>query len=304
MTGSRDSATCQCIPRSNSCRALCPNPTAPTLRNPTSHSRHTFHPLPTRFPSLSLLVFHHSLDSLSIPLSSPHRDLSNSIHVSFHGVRVKTFSTHVITKIAPAVRETGLFTHGRASPNFTNIPMCTPGVAVPCLCYAWLGCAMPLRHRTIGSSRARTLVVPCVLTPQLTPFAIPHLTPDTLSILSLLVFHPSSSALSVHLSFPHRPSPILAMIPSMACVLKRFPLASPRKFALPCVKRGFLRTAEPHRTSQLSPCSPMMSQCHVYVMPGRDVACPTPSPRCPAPAPGFHFLKFLTIISISPTVSS
>ena len=49
---------------------------------------------------------------------------------------------------------------------------------------------MPLRHRTIGSSRSRIIVVPCVLTPQLPPFAIPHLTPDPLSILSLLAFHP------------------------------------------------------------------------------------------------------------------
>ena len=68
---------------------------------------------------------------------------------------------------------------------------------------------------------------------------------------------------------------------SMACVLKRFPRTSPRKLALPCVKRGFLRTADPHRTSQLSPCSPQASQCHVYVMSGRDVACQTPSPRMP-----------------------
>jgi len=128
--------------------------------------------------------------------------------------------------------------------------------------------------------------------------------PDTLSILSLLTFPYSPDALAIPLSSPHPPSPILATFTSMTCVLKRFPLTSPRKLPLTCVKRGFLRTAEPHRTSQLSPCSPMMSQCHVYVMPGRDVACPTPSPRCPAPAPGFHFLKFLTIISISPTVSS
>ena len=99
----------------NSCRALCPNPTAPTLRNPTSHSRPTFHPLPTRFPSLSLLTFPYSPDALSIPLSSPHR-----------------------------------------------------------------------------------------------------------------------------------PSPILATFLSMACVLKRFLLTSPRKLPLPCVKWGFLRTAEPH----------------------------------------------------------
>ena len=163
---------------------------------------------------------------------------------------------------------------------------------------------MPLHHRTIGSSRARTLVVPCVLTPQLPPCAIAHLTPDTLSILSRLTFHHSPAAVSIPLSSPHRPSPILVTFPSMACVLKRFPLTLPRKLPLPCVKRGFLRTAEPHGTSQLSPCAPLMSQCHVYVMPGRDVACPAPSPRCHAPAPGFPFLTFLTIISISPSVSS
>ena len=133
----------------NSCRAMCPNPTAPTLRNPTSHSRHAFHPHPTRFPSLSLCTFHHSPYSLAIPLS-----------------------------------------------------------------------------------------------------------------------------------FPHWPSPILATIPSTTCVLKRFPLTSPRK--LPCVKRGFLRTAEPHRTSQLSPCAPQVSQCHVYAMPGRDVPCSfTTAPSTP-----------------------
>lgn len=43
-------------------------------------------------------------------------------HVSFHDVRVKTFSAHVTTKIAPAVRETWLFTHGRATPSFTTPP--------------------------------------------------------------------------------------------------------------------------------------------------------------------------------------
>ena len=159
--------------------------------------------------------------------------------------------------------------------------MCTPDVAVPCPCGAWQCCAMTLHHRTIGSSRSRIIVVPCVLTPQLPPCAIPHFTPDTLSILSLLACHHSPAALSIHLSFPHRPSPILSTFPSPTCVLKRFPRTLPRKLPLPCVKWGFLRTAEPHRTSQLSPCAPLMSQCHVYVMPGRDVPCPTPSPRCP-----------------------
>ena len=168
-----------------------------------------------------------------------------------------------------------------------------------------------LHHRTIGSSRARNLVLPCVLTPQLPPFAIAHLTPYSLSILSLLAFHHSPDALSIPLSFPHPPSPILATFTSMTCVIKRFPLTSPCKLALTCVKRGFLRTAEPHRTSQLSPCAPTVSQCHVHAVPGRDVLCPTPSPRCHhtfaplhAPAPDFPFFKFLTIISISPTVSS
>ena len=143
-------------------------------------------------------------------------------HVSFPGVRTKTFSTHITTQIAPDVRETGLFTHGRASLNFTIIPMRTPDVAMPCPCCAWQGCAMPPHLRTIGSSRARTLVVPCVLTPQLPPFAIAHLTPYSLTILSLLACHHSPAALSIPLSSPHRPSPILSMFPSPTCVLKRF----------------------------------------------------------------------------------
>ena len=129
----------------------------------------------------------------------------------------------------------------------------------------------------VGASRVRTLVVPCVLTP--------HLTPDTLSILTLLAFHHTPSALSIPLSFPHRPSPILATFPSPTCVLKRFSLTSPRKLALTCVKRGFLRTAEPHRTSQLSPCAPQVSQCHVYAMPGRDVPCSFTTAPSASPAP-------------------
>ena len=106
------------LPRSKSCLAMFPNPTVPTLRNPTSDSRHTFHPLPTHIPSLSLCTFH--------PFVVTTLALSNSSHLT-----------------------------------------------------------------------------------------------------------------------------------SMACVLKRFPFASPRKLSLPCVKRGFLRTAEPHRNSQLSPCAPL-----------------------------------------------
>ena len=113
------------------------------------------------------------------------------------------------------------------------------------------------------------------------PCAIPHLNPYPLSILSLLACHHSPAAVSIPLSFPHRPNPILATFLSMACVLKRFPLTSPRKLALPCVKRGFLRTSEPHGTSQLSPCAPQVSQCHVM----RCLA-----GMCYAPAPSHHRL--------------
>ena len=146
---------------------------------------------------------------------------------------------------------------------------------------------MPLRHRTIGSSRSLTLALPCSQTHGSHP-AQSHISqpthfpssPYSLSILTLLAFHHSPYSLSIPLLFPHPPSPSLTTFLSMACVLKRFPLTSPRKLSLTCVKWGFLRTAEPHRTSQLSPYAPLMSQCHVYVMPGRDVPCPTPSPRC------------------------
>ena len=85
------------------------------------------------------------------------------------------------------------------------------------------------------------------------PCSIAHLTPThfpsspySLVILSPLACHHSPAAVSIPLSFPHRPYPILATFLSMACVLKRFPLTSPRKLSLTCVKRGFLRTAEPH----------------------------------------------------------
>ena len=108
----------------------------------------------------------------------------------------------------------------------------------------------------------------------------PH--PTRFLLLSRLTFPHSPYSLSIHLSFPHWPSPILATISSTACVLKRFPLTSPRKLALPCVKRGFLRTAEPHGTSQLSPCALLMSKCHVHAVPGSDVPCPcTTAPSAP-----------------------
>ena len=147
---------------------------------------------------------------------------------------------------------------------------------------------MPLHHRTIGSSRARIIVVPCVLTPQLPPWAIAHLTPYPLSsslhslvILSPLACHHSPSALSIPLSSLHGISPILTTFLSMACVLKRFPLTSPRKLALTCVKWGFLRTAVLHGAPQLSPCAPQVSQC----MSMRCLAV-----MCHAPAPPHHRL--------------
>ena len=134
----------------------------------------------------------------------------------------------------------------------------------------------PLHHRLLP--RANSCLALC---PNSTSPTLGHRTsdPDILSILSLLAFHHSPAALSIPFSSPHPPSPSLTTFLSMACVLKRFPLTSPRKLSLTCVKWGFLRTAEPHRASQLSPYAPLMSQCHVYVMPGRDVPCPTPSPR-------------------------
>ena len=158
---------------------------------------------------------------------------------------------------------------------------------MPCLCDAGQGGAMPLHHRTIGSSRSRIIVVPCVLTTQLPPCAIAHLTPthSPSSPYSLsIAFHHFPDALAIPLSFPHRPSPILTTFLSMSCVLKRFPLTSPRKLFLPCVKLAFLRTAEPHRTSQLSPCAPQVSQCHVYAVPGSDVPCPCTTAPSASPA--------------------
>ena len=147
---------------------MCPNPTAPTLRNPTSDpdslsilSLLACHPLLTHFSSLFRRTSHHFV------VFTPA--FSNSSHVSFHGVRVKTFSTHVTTYIVPDVRETWLFTHVRATVSSKIISMCTPCVAVPCLCDAGQGCAMPLHHRTIGSSRARIIVVLCFPTTHLIP---------------------------------------------------------------------------------------------------------------------------------------
>ena len=115
---------------------------------------------------------------------------------------------------------------------------------------------------------------PCAIAPSAPTLRNRTSDPDTLSILTRLAFHHSPDALAIPLSSPHRPSPILTTFLSMVCVLKRFPLTSPRKLSLTCVKQGFLRTAEPHRTSQLSPCSPLMSQCHLHAVPGSVLPCP------------------------------
>ena len=98
---------------------------------------------------------------------------------------------------------------------------------------------------------------------------------------SLLASHHSHQALDIHLSFPHRPSPILSTFPSPTCALKRFPRTSPRKLSLPCVKRGFLRTAETHCASQLSPCAPpgVAVPCLCYAWQG----CAMPHTFAPLP---------------------
>ena len=180
--------------------------------------------LPTHIPSLSLCTFH--------PFVVTTLALSNSIHVFFHGVR-----------------ETGLFTHVRATLNFTIIsmwhPRCRSAISIRCLagmCHA----PSPPHHRLLPRAKSCLAQFP---TPRLPPCATPHLIPDTLSILTRLAFHLSPAALSIPLSSPHRPSPNLSSFPTTTCVLKRFSLTSPRKLPLPCVKRGFLRTPEPHRTS-------------------------------------------------------
>ena len=157
-------------------------------------------------------------------------------------------------------------------------PRCRSAMSMRCLAVMCHAPAIP-HHRLLPLANYCRALCPNSTSPTLG-----HRTsdPDTLSILTLLAFHHSPFALSIPLSSPHRPSPILATFLSMACVLKRFPLASPRKLSLPCVKRGFLRTAEPLGTPLLSPCAPLMSQCHAHAVPGSDVPCPfTTAPSAP-----------------------
>ena len=149
----------------NYCRALCPNSTSPTLRNRTSDPLPTFHPLPTRFPSLSPRTFH------PFVVSTPA--LSNSSHVFFHGVR-----------------ETGLFTHARATLNFTIIsmwhPRCRSAMSMRCragMCHA----PSPPHHRLLPRAKSCRALCP---NPTAPTFRNPTSDPDTLSILSLLACHP------------------------------------------------------------------------------------------------------------------
>ena len=100
----------QLLPLAKSCLAMCPNPTAPTLRNRTSESLLTYHPHPTRFPSLSLLTCH------SFVVSTPALPILATF-LSMACV-LKRFPLTSPCKIGPDVREKASFTHGRASLSF------------------------------------------------------------------------------------------------------------------------------------------------------------------------------------------
>ena len=240
------------LPRANSCRALCPNSTSPTLRHPTSDTRPTFHPHPTRFPSLTRLTFHHSPDALSIPLSFPH--WPSPILATFLSMAcvLKRFPLTSPRKLAPTCVKRGFLRtpepHGTSQLSHVH-----PGVAMPV--HAVPGSDVPCPCTTAPSASPARELLPCPVSQPSTPTLRnptshssrtfhPH--PTRFLLLSRLTFPHSPDSLSIHLSFPHWPSPILAPFPSMACVLKRFPLTSPRKLSLPCVKRGFLRTAGSH----------------------------------------------------------
>ena len=144
----------------------------------------------------------------------------------------------------------GLFTHGRASLNFTIIPMCTPGVAVPChavprrdvLCPRTFAPSAPLARELLSCPVSQPST-PTLRNPTSESLLTYHPHPTRFPSLSLLTFPYSPDALAIPLSFPHPPSPILATFLSMACVLKRFPLTSPRKLALTCVKLAISRTS-------------------------------------------------------------
>ena len=139
--------------------------------------------------------------------------------------------------------------------------------------------SLPCDDTPAATARARTLVLPCFPTTQLPPRVqapqYPHLSftapalpvcfhidfRDIAPVSVPLVPSPSRSPLchrTSHspISFHHSldslsipfvvPTPTLfpfpATFPSTSCALKRFPLTSPRKLALTCVKLAFLRT--------------------------------------------------------------
>ena len=126
-----------------------------------------------------------------------------------------------IAPSAPPARE--LLSCPVPNPTSHTTP-CLLTVNIPLLhCLSTMIPALEIIH-TSAFSRG---VITCVSF----PCSISHLTPDVLTI---------------PLLFPCRYSPPHFTLPSMTCVLKRFPLTSPPKLAPTCVKRGFLRTAEPH----------------------------------------------------------
>ena len=153
--------------------------------------------------------------------------------------------------------------------------LCRSAMSMRCLavmCHA----PAPPHHRLIPRAKSCRTLCPNSTSPTLGNRTSD---PDALSILSLPTFHHSPAALAVPLLFPHRPSPILATFLSMACVLKRFSLTSPRKLSLACVKLGFLRTSRTHLTSQLSPCAPLCRSAMSMRCRAGTINAPTPSHR-------------------------
>ena len=64
--------------------------------------------------------------SLFLVLVSPIHSFTIVRRFPFHDVRDKTFSAHNTAEIVPLVRETGLFTHGRATLNSMSTPTTFP----------------------------------------------------------------------------------------------------------------------------------------------------------------------------------
>ena len=132
----------------------------------------------------------------------------------------------------------------------------------------------------VGASRARNLVLPCVLTPQLPPCAIAHLTPYSLTILSLFAFHHSHQALAVTLSFPHQPSPILATFLFHDVRTKTFSTHVTTEIVPDVRETGLFTHGRATLSFTIIPMCTPVSQCHVHAVSGSDVPCPcatTPS---------------------------